>query len=340
MPLTTLDLEGNPRLFDFSLSASLPLNFGTLPHQGSATWTRSRHTPKMSLHTGDRRVLMIGLDGAGKTALLYLWHQREKVNTIPTIGTLCVVHVRPFVSRVVRLVAVTSHHHPPAPGFNVEKFASEHVSHVVWYVTRLRYVFSDCEPTKTTHLFTASGMWAVRSAFAPCGGTTHAVETALDAWLLTTTSCDRHYYDNTDVLIWVVDSTQNTHTFAECTPSIPLLPASLPNQHAHSGFSLLSPLPAAEALLNVFQSEEMPNGVSLVVIATWQVLIPHQTHSVCVVVVVVVVVVVTSLGNLTDAAFDHHYRMYQERRRLPKSRKPWTLRNWYIVLHFHTDLLM
>jgi GTPase SAR1 family protein len=38
------------------------------------------------LHTGDRRVLMIGLDGAGKTTLLYLWYQRNQVNTIPTIG--------------------------------------------------------------------------------------------------------------------------------------------------------------------------------------------------------------------------------------------------------------
>lgn len=36
MPLTTLDLEGNKRLFDFSLSASVPLNFGTLLHPGGA----------------------------------------------------------------------------------------------------------------------------------------------------------------------------------------------------------------------------------------------------------------------------------------------------------------
>ncbi|ELR20372.1 ADPribosylation factor subfamily protein [Acanthamoeba castellanii str. Neff] len=117
MPLTTLDLEGNPRLFDFSLSASLPLNFG------------------------DRRVLMIGLDGAGKTALLCLWHQREKVNTVPTIG------------------------------FNVEKIASEHASHVVWDV---------------------------------------------------------------------------------------------------GGQERIRPLWSGRSLLNVFQSEEMPNGVALVVIATWQ----------------------------------------------------------------------
>jgi ABC-type uncharacterized transport system ATPase subunit len=85
MPLTTLDLEGNKRLFDFSISTSLPLNFGTLPHTTRiAPDAISSHT--RMLHTGDRRVLMIGLDGAGKTTLLYLWHQRNQVKTIPTSG--------------------------------------------------------------------------------------------------------------------------------------------------------------------------------------------------------------------------------------------------------------
>ena len=33
-----------------------------------------------------RRILMLGLDGAGKTAILYLNKLGELVNTIPTIG--------------------------------------------------------------------------------------------------------------------------------------------------------------------------------------------------------------------------------------------------------------
>ncbi len=86
MPLTTLDLEGNKRLFDFSLSASLPLNFGTLPHPTRRVAPDAISSHTRMLHTGDRRVLMIGLEGAGKTTLLYLWHLRNQVNTIPTIG--------------------------------------------------------------------------------------------------------------------------------------------------------------------------------------------------------------------------------------------------------------
>ena len=84
------------------------------------------------------------------------------------------------------------------------------------------------------------------------------------------------------MLIWVVDSTQNTHTFAKCThPPFPICLPPFP-------ISVLtfSPLPAAEALFDVFQSEDLPYGVPLVVIATRQVLIHHHN----------VVVVVPSLG--------------------------------------------
>jgi signal recognition particle GTPase len=37
--------------------------------------------------TGERRVLMLGLDGAGKTSLLYRWKLGEGIRSIPTIGS-------------------------------------------------------------------------------------------------------------------------------------------------------------------------------------------------------------------------------------------------------------
>ena len=34
----------------------------------------------------EKRVFMNGLDGAGKTTILYRWKQSEVITTIPTIG--------------------------------------------------------------------------------------------------------------------------------------------------------------------------------------------------------------------------------------------------------------
>jgi len=70
-----------------------------------------------------------------------------------------------------------------------------------------------------------------------------------------------------------------TSSFPLCLPPFPI------------SVLTFSPLPAAEALFDVFQSEDLPYGVPLVVIATRQVLIHHHN--------VVVVVVVPSLGSLT-----------------------------------------
>ena len=41
---------------------------------------------------GDRRILMVGLDAAGKTTILYKLKLGEIVTTIPTIGSVVLCH--------------------------------------------------------------------------------------------------------------------------------------------------------------------------------------------------------------------------------------------------------
>lgn len=46
----------------------------------------------------EMRILMVGLDAAGKTTILYKLKLGEVVTTIPTIGT---IHSRPWAGRLV-----------------------------------------------------------------------------------------------------------------------------------------------------------------------------------------------------------------------------------------------
>lgn len=52
----------------------------------------------------EMRILMVGLDAAGKTTILYKLKLGEIVTTIPTIGELCYVFYR-MASVIVLLIA-------------------------------------------------------------------------------------------------------------------------------------------------------------------------------------------------------------------------------------------
>lgn len=65
----------------------------------------------------EMRILMVGLDAAGKTTILYKLKLGEIVTTIPTIGNCC-----PF------LIA------PQSPGFNVETVEYKNISFTMWDV--------------------------------------------------------------------------------------------------------------------------------------------------------------------------------------------------------------
>uniref|UniRef100_A0A0D9XMY6 ADP-ribosylation factor n=1 Tax=Leersia perrieri TaxID=77586 RepID=A0A0D9XMY6_9ORYZ len=96
----------------------------------------------------EMRVVMLGLDAAGKTTILYKLHIGEVLSTVPTIGFI--------------LIHPHDHDHGNASvaGFNVEKVQYKNVVFTVWDV----------------------------------GGQ----EKLRPLW--------RHYFNNTDALIYVVDS--------------------------------------------------------------------------------------------------------------------------------------
>mmetsp|Transcript_1585 Transcript_1585/g.5412 ORF Transcript_1585/g.5412 Transcript_1585/m.5412 type:complete len:117 (+) Transcript_1585:156-506(+) len=55
----------------------------------------------------DMRVVMLGLDAAGKTTILYKLHIGEVLSTVPTIGKPAKDPRRPFLSRLADLLLVS-----------------------------------------------------------------------------------------------------------------------------------------------------------------------------------------------------------------------------------------
>jgi GTPase SAR1 family protein len=72
----------------------------------------------------EQRIVMLGLDNAGKTTILYKIKMGEVVQTTPTIGSLAslIASSRPRWCLTV------------APGFNVETVTRKNISFSVWDV--------------------------------------------------------------------------------------------------------------------------------------------------------------------------------------------------------------
>ncbi|CAL5326200.1 unnamed protein product [Camellia sinensis] len=79
---------------------------------------------KMLFAKKEMRILMVGLDAAGKTTILYKLKLGEIVTTIPTIGIQCGSERDGQPAKVVRLDI----------GFNVETVEYKNVSFTVWDV--------------------------------------------------------------------------------------------------------------------------------------------------------------------------------------------------------------
>lgn len=79
----------------------------------------------------EMRILMVGLDAAGKTTILYKLKLGEIVTTIPTIGMYWAK-----MKRVAVLVVFISHVVSPhlLSGFNVETVEYKNISFTVWDV--------------------------------------------------------------------------------------------------------------------------------------------------------------------------------------------------------------
>ena len=116
----------------------------------------------------DVRILMVGLDAAGKTTILYKLKLGEIVTTIPTIG------------------------------FNVETVEYKNISFTVWGAQSV-----DSHATPSTrppcrsyplpfpashHPASRSQMWAARTRSAHCGGTTIKIRKASSLWLTAMTA--------------------------------------------------------------------------------------------------------------------------------------------------------
>ena len=74
----------------------------------------------------DCRILMVGLDAAGKTTILYKLKLGEVVTTIPTIGEITLFHPRPRASAHFLLI--------PPPADRVQRGdgrVQEHLLHCV-----------------------------------------------------------------------------------------------------------------------------------------------------------------------------------------------------------------
>lgn len=84
----------------------------------------------------EMRILMVGLDAAGKTTILYKLKLGEIVTTIPTIGEPSRPPLRPCTARS----PLCSDHPtslvfpPPSAGFNVETVTYKNISFTVWDV--------------------------------------------------------------------------------------------------------------------------------------------------------------------------------------------------------------
>ena len=116
----------------------------------------------------EMRILMVGLDAAGKTTILYKLKLGEIVTTIPTIGKYLL-------------------------------YALEHDFWLNMQVSMLR-LWS----TKTSvSLF---GMWGVRTRLGPCGGTTFRWNFTLPLQLKKCRNKINEIFQNTQGLIFVVDS--------------------------------------------------------------------------------------------------------------------------------------
>lgn len=70
------------------------------------------------------RILMVGLDAAGKTTILYKLKLGEIVTTIPTIGKF----LNRYIQRIIYLQPSSS------LGFNVETVEYKNISFTVWDV--------------------------------------------------------------------------------------------------------------------------------------------------------------------------------------------------------------
>lgn len=79
----------------------------------------------------EMRILMVGLDAAGKTTILYKLKLGEIVTTIPTIGKRF-VYVRIYITFV--LIRNTNIAYLSFLGFNVETVEYKNISFTVWDV--------------------------------------------------------------------------------------------------------------------------------------------------------------------------------------------------------------
>lgn len=83
----------------------------------------------------EMRILMVGLDAAGKTTILYKLKLGEIVTTIPTIGA-CIVKIALVVKycHAPHVCLTFCMNSPLFSGFNVETVEYKNISFTVWDV--------------------------------------------------------------------------------------------------------------------------------------------------------------------------------------------------------------
>lgn len=82
----------------------------------------------------EMRILMVGLDAAGKTTILYKLKLGEIVTTIPTIGKLCPSIVLGIYWPVSKVILCSDLTFGAFSGFNVETVEYKNISFTVWDV--------------------------------------------------------------------------------------------------------------------------------------------------------------------------------------------------------------
>ena len=115
-----------------------PARIGTQSTRNYAACPRLHLRLRSLFSKQEMRILMVGLDAAGKTTILYKLKLGEVVTTIPTIGASpCLVHLATSgMGATIALVPrVRAHDHPriprPAAGFNVETVEYKNISFTV-----------------------------------------------------------------------------------------------------------------------------------------------------------------------------------------------------------------
>lgn len=116
---------------------------------------------KMLFAKKDMRILMVGLDAAGKTTILYKLKLGEIVNTIPTIGMcylIFMIHLITTQKRKLDICSILNNiffkkkkKSSLMPGFNVETVEYKNSSFTVWDVGGQDKVFNRSTLTFKNH---------------------------------------------------------------------------------------------------------------------------------------------------------------------------------------------